>query len=98
MDTNKVAAFNHSLIESDCSYSGNWIKNCVNTLGDLGIPSCGHHTREQGIIFGVLCSCSANEKAKAICYTTEAKEFYETNKDIVIFYNKNLSSEQTTKW
>ena len=31
-------------IHSDC---GNWIQDYVNTLDDLGIPSCGHHTREK---------------------------------------------------
>ena len=85
-------------IHSDCSYSGNWIKDCVKTLDDLGIPSCGHHTREQGILLSVCCSSSANEEATALCYVTEANEFDETNKSVLTYYNKRLSSGQITKW
>ena len=85
------------IIHSDCSYSGNWIKDCVKTLDDLGIPSCGHHTREQGILLKVFCSCGANEEATALCYITEANEFDETNKYVVTYPNKKLSLGQTTK-
>ena len=84
-------------IRSDCSYSGNWIKDCVKTLDDLGIPSCGHHTREQGILFNVHCSCGADEEATALCYITEANEFDEINKYVVFHGNTKLSSGQTTK-
>ena len=85
------------LIHSDCSYSGNWIKDCVKTLDDRGIPSCGHHTREQGILLGVFCSCGADEEATALCYITEANEFDKINKYVVAYCNKKLSSGQTTK-
>ena len=85
------------IIHSGCSYSGNWIKDCVKALDDLGIPSCGHHTREQGILLEVWCSCGANEEATALCYITEANEFDETNKYVITYYNKKLSSGQTTK-
>ena len=85
------------LIHSDCSYSGNWIKDCVKTLDDLGIPSCGHHTREQGILLRLFCSCKANEESTALCYITEANEYDEINKYVVTYPNKKLSSGQTTK-
>ena len=84
-------------IHSDCSYSGNWIKDCVKTLDDLGIPSCGHHTREQGILLKIFCSCGADEEATALCYITEANIFDDINKYVVTYYNKKLSSGQTTK-
>ena len=85
-------------IQSDCSYSGNWIKDCVKILDDLGIPSCGHYTREQGILLRLFCSCGANEEATALCYITEAHEFDEINKMIITYTDKKLSSGQTTKW
>ena len=84
-------------IHSDCSYSGNWIKDSVKTLDDLGIPSCGHHMREQGILLRIWCSCGADEEATALCYITEANNFNETNKYFVTYFNKKLSSGQTTK-
>ena len=85
------------IIHSDCSYSGNWIKDCVKTLDDLGIPSCGHHTREQGILLSVCCSCGADEEATALCYITEANKFDEINKYVLTCPDKILSSGQTTK-
>ena len=85
-------------IRSDCSYSGNWVKDCVKTLDDLGIPSCGHHARKQGILLGLSCSCGASEEATAFCYVNEACEFDETNKYVVTYSHKKLSSGQTTKW
>ena len=85
-------------IHSDCSYSGNCIKECVKTLDDLGIPSCGHHTREQGILLNLFCSCGADEETTALCYITEANEFDEINKCVMFHGNKKLSSGQTTKY
>ena len=85
-------------IRSDCSYSGNWIKDCVKMFDDLGIPSCGHHTREQGILLSVHCSCGADEEATALCFITEASIFDEINKYVVFHSNMKLSSGQTTKY
>ena len=84
-------------IHSDCSYSGNWIKDCVKTLDDLAIPSCGHYTRKERILLRVFCSCRADEEATVLCYITEANRFDENNKLVVTDYNKTLSSGQTTK-
>ena len=44
-----------------CSYSCNWINDCVKTLNDLGIPSCGHHTQEQGILLKIFSFCKSKE-------------------------------------
>ena len=84
------------IIHSDCSYFGNWIKDCVKTLDDLGIPSYGHHTREQ--LFKIFCSCSANEESTALCYITEANIFDEVYKSLLTYHNKKLSLGQTTQW
>ena len=82
-------------IVSDCSYSGNWINDCIAKLDELGIPSCGHHTREQGIILKIFCSCQANEEATVMVYINEAVEL---NKEGGFIYRTltKLSSEQTT--
>ena len=84
------------LLHSDCSYSGNWIKDCVKTLDDRGIPSCGHHAREQGIFFNMWCSCGANEESTALCYINEAFTYDEVDKRLVIHGNVQLSSGQNT--
>ena len=84
-------------INSDCSYSGKWIKDCAKSLDDLDIRSCGHHTKRVGILLNVWCSCDINEEATALCYVNEAITFDETNKTVVTDYNKQLSSGQTAK-
>ena len=73
-------------INSDCSYSGNWIKDCDKTLDG---PSCGHHTREMKTLFNIWSSCDVNEKANALCYFNEAIEFDETNKTVITAYKKS---------
>ena len=84
-------------IVSDCSYSGNWINDCIAKLDELDIPSCGHHTREQGILLKIFCSCQANEEATVMAYINEAVELHKEGGFIYKSYKK-LSSEQTTSW
>lgn len=55
-------------IVSDCSYSGHWVKDCINVLDSEGILSCGHHTRERGILLKIMASCEAGQQAKMLAY------------------------------
>jgi hypothetical protein len=82
-------------IVSDCSYSGNWIKMCVKKLDDLGIPSCGHHTRQHGILLDVFTSCGADEEATALTYVNEAVKYSPPDDGIIHTQLKKLSSGQT---
>ena len=54
------------MIVSDCSYSGCWITDCIDVLDSEGIPSCGHHTRNRGILLEVIASCEADKEAKML--------------------------------
>ena len=84
-------------INSDCSYSGSWIKDCAKTLDDLHISSCGHHTREAGILLNVWSSCDVDEEATALCYVNEAIRFDEEKKSVMTDFNTKLTSGQNTK-
>ena len=55
----------------DCSYSSSWGKQCARKLDEIGIPSCGHHTREQGILIKVFCSCKGDQQATWLTYSEE---------------------------
>ena len=82
-------------ILSDCSYSGNWIKQCAEKLDEIGIPACGHHTKEEGILLKIFTSCKANEKATIGCFAKEG--VYISEKDNKIRFNCNaLTSGQTS--
>ena len=59
-------------IATDCSYSGQWVKECAKTLDSLHIPPCGHRARENGAMVTLFASCRHNEQAAEPCYSVEA--------------------------
>ena len=59
-------------IQTDCSYSGQWVRECAKTLDSLHIPPCGHRARENGVMVRVFASCQHNEEAAEPCYSVEA--------------------------
>ena len=83
-------------IALDCSYSGNWINECGKRLDEMNVPSCGHHTREQGLLFQIFTSCQPNEEATALCYVNEAIEYSEADKAVIFWSSKTLTSGQKT--
>jgi hypothetical protein len=58
-------------IVSDCSYSGQWVRECAKTLDSLHIPPCGHRARENGAMIKVFASCQPHEEAAEPCYSIE---------------------------
>ena len=55
----------------DCSYSGSWVEQWARKLDEIGVPPCGHHTREQGIFIKVFCSCEGDQQATWLTYSEE---------------------------
>ena len=43
-------------IISDCSHSGQWVRECAKTLDSLHIPPCGHRARENRALVKVFAS------------------------------------------
>ncbi len=80
----------------DCSYSGQWVVDAVNKMDEIGIPSCGHHTREQGILLKVFSSCLPNEEASMLAYY---ERIAKTERNLMTFPgDTKLESGQTTKY
>ena len=79
-------------VVSDCSYSGKWISDCVKKMDEIGIPSCGHHAREQGILLKVFSSCQEDEEATIGAYSKAAGN--NEKKGTVTFSVKQLDSGQ----
>ena len=48
-------------IGSDCSYSGCWVRDCMEFLDEQGVQPCGHKAREKGIIIHMATSCQSYE-------------------------------------
>ena len=80
-------------IISDCSYSGNWVRECAKLYDKEGILPCGHHSRERGLLINVFASCQSHQEATILACVTEGMEF--VGKDILLRGNKTLSSGQT---
>ena len=77
----------------DCSYSDSWVEQCAKKLDEIGIPSCGHHTREQGILVKVYCSCKDDQQATMLAYCEEGVNV--DAEGILRYYNgKKLSENQ----
>ena len=54
-------------IVSDCSYSGSWVKECMEFMDEQGVGPCGHAAQEKGILIQVLTSCLSNEIPCRVC-------------------------------
>jgi hypothetical protein len=67
---------------------------CKEKLDDLGIPSCGHHTRQQGIFLAVFVSCRASEEATVLTYINEGVKYNKVDGDTLHQRWKKLSSGQ----
>ena len=62
----------------------------------MNVLSCGHHTREHGLLFKIFTSCQPNEEATALCYINEAVEYSEADKAVILWTSKTLMSGQKT--
>ena len=58
-------------IQTDCSYSGQWVRECAKTLDSLHIPPCGHRARENGALIRVFPSCRPDQEAAEPGYSVE---------------------------
>ena len=61
-------------IQTDCSYSGYWIKALVEFLDEKGIQPCGHSAKDKGILMKVFASCKTNEVACKLAYSIRGTE------------------------
>ena len=80
----------------DCSYSGQWVVDAVNKMDEIGIPSCGHHAREHGILLKVFTSCSPKEEASMLAYSESIT--IKKEKNIMTFPGNRLESGQTPNY
>ena len=80
-------------IISDCSYSGQWLKDCVKVLDEKSILSCGHHCKKNDIQIKVICSCQENEMATTLAFINAVQ----VQDGHIWFYPlRSLQSGQTT--
>ena len=69
-------------IVSDCSYSGNWVKRAYEFMDGQGIPPCGHHAIEKGILLKVVASCRPTQTARVLGYSLYCLQFDKNDETI----------------
>ena len=83
-------------IISDCSYSGCWVRDCMEFLDDQRVEPCGHKAREKGMIIKVFTSSKSNEIPTEYCYSVNGV-INDKNTGVVGYYScKPLMTTQTT--
>ena len=81
-------------IVSDCCSAGKWVENAAVKLDELGILSCGHHTRQQKILLKVFASCRKNQKAAMSAYTKKQASINEADDKYVYYPGGSIDSDQ----
>ena len=81
-------------IVSDCSYSGCWVRDCMEFLDEQGVQPCGHKAREKGMVIKVMASYKSIEIPTKFCYSTSSIR-NSTSTGYTIFYKSKVSETQT---
>ena len=61
-------------IVSDCSYSGSWVKECMEFIDEQEVGPCGHVAKEKGILVKVFASCLSNEIPMELAFSTHCAQ------------------------
>ena len=70
------AHFKHRVLHiiSDCSFSGCWGLRAAKALDSIGIPPCGHHARECGVLIKVWVDTEPDQKAEELHFVRRGVE------------------------
>ena len=85
-------------IISDCSYSGCWVRDCMEFLDEQGVQPCGHKAREKGMIIKVLTSCRYNEITTEYRYSVDGTRNVEGIGVMCCVMSEPLLKTQTTDY
>ena len=83
-------------IVSDCSYSGCWMRDCMEFLDEQGVQPCGHKAREMGIPIKVYASCRSTEIPTEYRYSASGMFNDSHTGWMVCWISKKLTESQTT--
>ena len=82
-------------IVSDCSYSGCWVRDCMEFLDEQGVQPCGHKAREKGMIIKILASCTSKEIPTQYCHCVSGMRNDKSKGTVIFMVTKQLSEKQT---
>ena len=59
-------------IHCDCSYSGSWVKACMEYLDEKGVQPCAHSAKEKELFISVAASCKHTEIPYQLLFSIRA--------------------------
>ena len=83
-------------IVSDCSYSGRWVRDCMEFLDEQGVQPCGHKAREKGILIKVFASCKPNQIPTEYQFSVSGAISDKIAGEMGFWTSKQLTETQTT--
>ena len=83
-------------IISDCSYSGCWVRDCMDFLDEQRVQPCGHKAREKKILIKVYASCRSTEIPIEYCYAVNGTNSDKNTGTMSFYVSKKLLETQTT--
>ena len=83
-------------IVSDCSYSGCWVRDCMQFLDEQGVQPCGHKAREKGMVINVFASCKSNEIPTEYSFSVSGIDNDENTGEMGFWPSQQLLETQTT--
>lgn len=83
-------------IVSDCSYSGCWVKDCMEFFDEQGVQPCGHKAREKGMLIKMFASCKSNEIPTVFCYSICGIHIVANTKEVSLPWPSMHLGTQTT--
>ena len=85
-------------VVSDCSYSGCWVRDCMEFLDEQGVQPCGHKAREKGMIIKILATCTSKEIPTQYCHCVSGMRNSKSKGTVIFMMTKQLSEKQTTAY
>ena len=70
-------------VVSDCSHSGNWVRECYKFMDEQGVGPCGHCAIKKGILVKCYASCRPMEVAMTLGFSVRAVMFDKNSKEVM---------------
>ncbi len=82
-------------LHCDCSYSGHWVRACEEYLENIGVQSCGHSARNNGIQVKICASCQPDQVPSSLMYSSRGCENDNNTAALILWPHKEISPDQT---
>ena len=83
-------------IVSDCSYSGCWVRDCMEFLDEQRVQPCGHKAKEKGMLIKVYASCRQKQIPRQYVFSVHGAANDKNLGHMFSYTSKRLLDDQYT--